>query len=192
MIASEQILPLDAWERVRPVLRPLFIGAKDARRLAVGPHVTLLFENRQTVWYQIEEMIRVERLTDADAIGHEIATYNELLPAGGELSATLFIEYTDPAERDAALKRLVGLERHLFFELGERRVPATFNEAQIAPDAVSAVQFVRFALGGSARAKLAGLASRGELAVSVDHPEMRARGAISAELARTLAEDLPA
>ena len=92
---------------------------KERRRLAVGSHLTFLFENTATVWYQIEEMIRSERMTDAAAIQHEIDTYNELIPARGEISATLLIEFAEAKERDAALRRLVGIEKHLWLKLGD-------------------------------------------------------------------------
>ena len=95
---------VEQWESVRTVLRPLFIHEKERRRLAVGAHLTFLFEKRARVWYQIEEMIRSERMTDAAAIQHEIDTYNELIPARGEISATLLIEFAEAtgARRGAA------------------------------------------------------------------------------------------
>jgi Protein of unknown function (DUF3501) len=82
---------------VRGRLRPLFIHEKDRRRLAVGSHLTLLFEKGQTVWHHTQEMIRTEKLVSADAIAHEIETYNELLPRPGELAATMLVEYPDAA-----------------------------------------------------------------------------------------------
>lgn len=85
-IAFEEILPLADYERVRPMLRALFIHEKERRRLAVGAHLTLLFENAQSAWYQIEEMIRTERMTERAAIQHEIDTYNELVPGPGSWS----------------------------------------------------------------------------------------------------------
>jgi hypothetical protein len=88
------MLPYQQWEAVRPVLRPLFINEKQRRRLAVGDHITLLFENAQSVWYQVEEMLRVERISDPELVQHEIDTYNELVPGAGELSATMLIEYS--------------------------------------------------------------------------------------------------
>ena len=94
-ITTSEILALADYERVRGRLRPLFLHEKDHRRLAVGSHLTLLFENGRTVWYQIQEMIRTEKLVTADAIAHEIETYNELLSGPGELAATMLIEYPD-------------------------------------------------------------------------------------------------
>ena len=119
-ISPDEILGLADYERVRNRLRPLFIHEKERRRLHVGSHLTFIFENAQTEWYQIEEMIRSEKMTDREAIQHEIDTYNELIPAVGELVATLLIEYAEAAERDAALARLAGLENHLWLKIGPK------------------------------------------------------------------------
>ena len=189
-IVIDQILPYPVWERVRPVLRPLFIYEKDRRRLRVGEHLTFLFENAQSVWYQVEEMLRVERLAGDDAVAHELETYNELMPREDELSTTMLIEYEDAAERDAALKKLVGLERHVHLVAGDRRVAATFSETQISADAVSAVQFVRFPLPRGFGEKLVEFAAAGKLAIEVDHPAMTAKATIPGELAASLFEDL--
>src|SRR5260370_41342996 len=105
-VTLKEILPFEQYEILRPRLRPLFIAERERRRLAVGEHLTLLFENGRTVWYQIEEMCRIERITAEDAIRHEIDTYNELLPRPGELTATMLIEYPDAGERDVMLRRL--------------------------------------------------------------------------------------
>jgi hypothetical protein len=189
-ISPEQILPFEQWERVRPLLRPLFIRDKDRRRLAVGDHLTLLFENAQSVWYQIEEMLRIERIVDGQSVAHEIETYNELIPREDELSATLLIEYPDPSERDAALKRLVGLERHLRLAAGDRKIPAAFSERQLSTDQISSVQFIRFSLPRGIGERFVELARDRRLAVEVDHPALAARAEIGMALACALAEDL--
>jgi hypothetical protein len=189
-ISRDQVLPYMQWESVRAVLRPLFIVEKERRRLHVGDHVTLLFENAQSVWYQVEEMMRVEHMTDPAAIQHEIDTYNALVPGAGELSATLLIEYADEHERDVALRKLLGFEKHLWLRIGERRVQAEFDAAQVGEDAVSAVQFIRFAVGGRTGERFTELAAAGAVAIEVDHPEMTASTSITGDLARALAEDL--
>src|SRR5581483_6765571 len=176
-VTLKEILPLDQYEIMRPLLRPLFIAEKNRRRLGVGDHVTLLFENAQTVWYQIQEMVRTER------ISAEIDTYNELLPRPGELSATRLIEYDDATERAAALRALVGIERHVWICLGDRREPARFDLRQMATDQVSSVQFVRFPLGGLEAGELVALARAGRVAIEIDHPRLSARAAVSASLA---------
>jgi hypothetical protein len=189
-IAFEEILALADYERVRNRLRPLFIHEKERRRLHVGSHLTFIFENAQTAWYQVEEMIRTEKITERDAIQHEVDTYNELIPAAGELAATLLIEYAEPRERDAALARLVGVERHLWLKIGTQKIAARFDDRQMSDEKISAVQFVRFALEGIDAAKFLDLAGKGELAVEADHPSLAARGEVSGLLAASLAEDL--
>ena len=189
-ITPAQILPYQQWDAVRPVLRPLFLNEKERRRLAVGEHITLLFENAQSVWYQVEEMLRVERIQETEAIGHEIDTYNALVPGAGELSATLLIEYPEEEERDVALRELIGFERHLWLKIGERRIQAEFDGGQIGEEAVSAVQFVRFAVGGHAGERFVELAAAGAVSVEVDHPTLSISAVVAGDLARALAEDL--
>jgi len=188
-VDKNDILSVEQWERVRPVLRPLFIHEKERRRLAVGSHLTFLFENTATVWYQIEEMIRSERLTDAGAIQHEIDTYNELIPARGEISATLLIEFSEVKEREAALRRLIGIEKHLWLRLGDARVPLLFDERQMSPERVSSVQFVRFNVAKDTAAFLA-LAQSDQVSIVADHPNLGAQAFINNDLARSLGEDL--
>jgi len=189
-IEFNEILSLADYERVRNRLRPLFIHEKERRRLHVGSHLTFIFENAQTAWYQVEEMIRTEKMTERDTIQHEIDTYSELIPAPGELAATLLIEYADPDERDAALARLVGLERHLWLKLGEKKIAARFDDRQMSEERISAVQFVRFSLEDIDAARFLELAGKGKVAVEADHPSLAARGEMSGLLARSLAEDL--
>jgi hypothetical protein len=188
-ITPQEILPLTTYDRLRPLLRPLFIAEKNRRRLAVGPHLTLLFENRQTIWYQIQEILRTERIFEDAAVNGEVETYNELVPRTNELSATLLIEYADPAERDAALTRMTGLERHMWINLDGNRVGARFDERQMAPDQISAVQFIAFPLGDSA-ARFAEAAAAGKVSIEVDHPEFSAHARIEGALASALAADL--
>jgi hypothetical protein len=189
-IAMNEILALADYERVRDRLRPLLIHEKERRRLHVGSHLTFIFENAQTAWYQIEEMIRTEKITERDAIQHEIDTYNELLPAAGELAATLLIEYAEPRERDAALARLIGLERHLWLKIGAQKIAARFDDRQMSAERISAVQFVRFSVEGIDAARLLELAGNGDVAIGADHPSLAARGEIGGLLAASLAEDL--
>jgi hypothetical protein len=188
-ISKADILGLDHRARVRAVLRPVFIHEKERRRLAVGSHLTFLFENTATVWYQIEEMIRSEGMTDDGAIQHEIDTYNELIPAPGAISATLLIEFAEARERDAALRRLVGLEKHLWLKLGDAKVPLKFDDRQMSSERVSAVQFVQFEVGIDSEAFLK-LALTNQIAIQADHANLGAEARIAGDLARSLAEDL--
>ncbi len=136
-------------------------------------------------------MIRAEKMTQRDAIQHEIDTYNELIPAAGELAATVLIEYAEPRERDAVLVRLVGLERHLWLKIGPQRIAARFDDRQMSDESISAVQFVRFSVEGVDAALVLELAAKREVAVEADHPSLAARGAIGGLLAASLAENLP-
>jgi len=188
-IVKDDILGLEEWKRARTVLRPVLIHEKERRRLGVGFHLTFLFENTGTVWYQIEEMIRSEQLTDPAAIQHEIDTYNELIPARGEISATLLIEFAEANERDAALRRLVGIEKHLWLKLGDVRVPLKFDDRQMSAERVSSVQFVRFNVAMESGAFLK-LAQANQVALQADHPNLGAEARISGDLAKALAEDL--
>lgn len=188
-ITALEVLPVTVYDRVRPLLRPLCIAEKDRRRLAIGPHLTLLFENRQTVWYQIHEILRTERVFEDAAVNHEIENYNQLIPRPGELFATLLIEYADPAERDAELARLVGLERHLWMVLDGRRVGARFDERQMSPDQISAVQFIAFAPDADGE-RFTELVAADKVAIQVDHPYLAASASITGPLGAALADDL--
>jgi len=188
-ITFEETLALADYDRARARLRPLFIHEKERRRLAVGAHITLIFENAQTVWYQVQEMIHTERMAARDAIQHELDTYNELLPDENSLSATMLIEYSEPLERDAALRRLLGLERHLWIVIGDRRARAIFDTRQMNDERISSVQFVRFPVAVNDEQFLE-FARAGKCAIETDHPSMAARAAITGVLATALAEDL--
>lgn len=189
-VTLKEIIPFEQYEILRPRFRPLLIAEKNRRRLALGEHLTLLFENGQTVWYQIEEMIRAERMSEESAIRHEIDTYNELLPRPGELTATMLIEYPDVTERDTALRDLLGLERHVWVCLGDRREPARFDLRQMDTDRISSVQFVRFPLGGLEADEFRALAKAGKVAIEVDHPKLTVRVTITPEFAEILSQDL--
>jgi hypothetical protein len=180
-----EILAFEQWERVRRVLRPLCMHEKERRRLAVGSHITVLFENVQTVGYQIEEMLRAERIEKPNVVQEEIDIYNRLLPAPGELAATIFIQFL----HQEALRRMVGLERHLWLYTGEHRIAAKFDD-ETNDGEISGVRFIRFPMKGADGETLVQLAGMGQLALVIDHPTLTAQGRIDVPLARVLAEDL--
>ncbi len=187
MIRAADILPLGEYERRRDELRGRAMSARAARRLALGPHATLVFESHDTVRYQIQEVLRAERLSDPQAIGEEIRAYAQLLPGSSELAATLFIEYTDRDQRDRALANLVGIEEHLHLLVRGERRPARFDMAQTDGRRISAVQFVRVPLEpADADAFRAGAPMR----VVLDHPRYHHDAAIPSALATLLAADL--
>jgi len=174
----------------RDAYRKRIFAIKAPRRIPVGEHLTVLFENRDTVLYQIQEMLRVEQISDPRAISHELATYNELVPGTDELKATLLIEYEDETVRDQWLRRLLGLENHVALEVeGARRCRAVFDTRQMSAERISAVHYVGFPLGGrAAQAVRDGAAA----AIVVDHPAMQARAQLSAQQLEALREDLAA
>jgi hypothetical protein len=152
----------------RDDLRKRIIELKKRRRVAVGPMVTLVFENRATVLFQIEEMCRAESISDPAKIADEIAVYNKILPDAGEVAATLFIELVDPATLERSLDELVGLQDHVWLAVGDARVRATFDPEQFAADKLAAVQYLRFPLSADAQAALRNQAT--PLSIVIDHP----------------------
>ena len=192
-IALDEVLDIAGYEKARPDFRPQVLAAKELRRVTAGPHVTLLFENRLTVLYQIQEMMRVERMVSDAAIRHEVETYNELIPAQGELSATLMIGYESEAERTVKLVELLGLDHHLWLAVGGLpRIPAWFDRRQIGEDRVSAVQFIRFSLPADHRDQWLAAAETGGVAVVLDHPAYSHTEKLALPAARALFEDFSA
>lgn len=187
MIRAADILPLGEYERRRDQLRGQAMSARAARRVQLGPHATLVFESQETVRYQIQEILRAERISDPQAVNDEIRAYAELLPAAGELAATLFIEYADRGERDRALEDLVGIEDHLHLVVRGERRPARFDRNQSDGRRISAVQFVRFPLE---RADIDAFREGAAVRIAFDHPRYRAEAPVPAALAVQLAADL--
>ena len=149
-VRREELMDLSTYERARAEIRPGVLEAKRRRRVHVGGVLTLLFENTATVRYQVQEMMRAERMTREEDIRHELETYNELLGGKGELGVTLLIEIPDPAERDRKLREWLALPRHLYLETADgRRVRATFDPRQVGEDRLSSVQYLKFDVGGA-------------------------------------------
>jgi hypothetical protein len=135
------------YEKMREEFRKRVIEAKKHRRVSVGPHMTFVFENRTTVLFQIQEMMRTERLVHDEAIQHEIETYNRLLPDENELSATLLVEIREKDQIRPVLDSLVGLNRDsAFLVIGDTEIPTEFDEEQSSDDRISAVQYVKWKL----------------------------------------------
>ena len=187
-VRLEEMLGRERYGAVRDAVRRRIIEHKRSRRVTVGDRISLLFEDRATVWYQTQEMIWVEQITDLDAIREELAVYDALLPRRSELSATLLIEIADQSRIREDLAQLLGIDRHVWLEVGpERRVPAIFDEGRQTAEKLSAVQFVRFALDGGAEALAAGGAT---LAIAIDHPAYRQRTPLPDDVRRSLVADL--
>jgi hypothetical protein len=155
-VQLSDILSIADYEALRSAQRPHVLGLKERRRIRVGEHLTFLFENRDTVRYQVQEMMRIERIAESAAIAHELETYNELIPAAGELSASLLIEYETPAERDVHLRQLMGLDQHIWLDVAGERTQAVFDNRQIGDDRISSVQYVKFPVTATQQAAWAG------------------------------------
>jgi hypothetical protein len=190
-VTMEDILPLEAYEKEREERRRRIIQLKARRRVSLGDRISLVFENRETVIHQIHEMLRAERITDPEAIQHEIDTYNTLLPPPGGLSATLFIELEDLERIREELEKFLGLDRgeHLWMELGgKRRVYARFEEGHSQEDRISSVHYVQFPLEEEDRRLLADPSV--EVALVVEHPALSARSPLTQETREELLRDL--
>jgi Protein of unknown function (DUF3501) len=189
-----EIKDLVAYEKAREVMRTRVIEVKKHRRVAVGPNLSLLFENRDTVLFQIQEMVRAERIVDDGRIQEEVDVYNALVPDGGELSATLFIEIPELVrmsqdEVRATVNRFQGLDRDsVWLVVDGLRIPARFESGQSREEKMAAVHYVRFAVPEAARAALVSAAA--DVRVVVEHPHYRAEAALAAETRRSLREDV--
>jgi len=136
----DDIMGLPAYEKVREKFRQRVIELKKKRRVPVGDKVSLVFENRETVIFQIHEMMRAERITHLDKIREEIEVYNGLIPEPGELSATLFLEIEDQSHLRDDLLRFLGVDEAVFLKIGTRKIQARFEEGRSKDDKISAVK----------------------------------------------------
>ncbi|MDP2312243.1 MAG: DUF3501 family protein [Pseudomonadota bacterium] len=188
-LTAEDILPNPAFLEARPRLEREVIRDKEARRVALGPNLTFLFENRVTLAWQIQEMCRVEHITDPVAVKHEIDTYNALLPGRDELAATLLVEYVEADERGRMLTALLGLHDHVRLEIaGSGVARGVFDAEQYNAQRISSVQFVRFALTPDQVDALCDL--RRAVTFVCDHPAYAARAPLAGAARGALVEDL--
>ena len=148
-LTPDDLHGLERYAQIRGAFRAHVMAHKRPRRVPVGPHATLYFEDRLTIQYQIQEMLRVERVFEPAGIKCELDAYNPLIPDGGNWKATFMIEYADPAERRQALARLRGIEEAVWVQVaGFDRVFAIANEdmARADPAKTASVHFLRFEL----------------------------------------------
>jgi hypothetical protein len=179
-VSREEIVDYQTWEEQRPGERAQIMKLKDARRVHVGEALTFLFETRDTVRYQVQEMMRAEQIVREKDIVHEIETYNELLGGPGELGCTLLIELDDPAERDRRLHEWKDLPSHLYARVeGGERVRASFDPRQVGEERLSSVQYLKFPTGG-----------RVPVAIGADHPALQVEAELSEAQKQALASDL--
>ena len=176
------------YEAIRDDLRKRVIELKRVRRVSVGPQLTIVFENRATMIFQVEEMCRAEQLHEPDKIQEEIDTYNKILPDEGQLAATLLVEITDEAQIASTLDKLVGLQEHVWLVVGGERIKAEFDPEQFEADKLAAVQYLKFTLPASAQTALATPGTA--VALSIDHPSYRHEARLGEASRESLAQDL--
>ena len=189
-IAPESLLPLEAYARERDTYRARVIAHKRLRTVHAGDAVTLIFEDEQTIRYQVQEMLRIERIFEEAGIRGELEAYNPLIPDGGNWKATMLIEYPDAEERRRRLAELKGIEARTWVQAeGCARVYAIADEdlERENEEKTSAVHFLRFELDPGTRRALKQGAG---LSVGVDHPNYRASAAVAPEVRSSLAGDL--
>ncbi|MGH8618486.1 MAG: DUF3501 family protein [Burkholderiales bacterium] len=174
-ITRESLMPLEAYAKTRKDYRARVIEHKKLRSVALGPNLTLIFEDELTIRYQIQEMLRIERIFEEAGIQDELDAYNPLVPDGSNWKATMLIEYPEVAERTRMLERLVGIEDRVFVQVaGFSPVYAIADEDldRSTDTKTAAVHFLRFELGAE---MIAALKRGAALTLGVDHPEYRAR-----------------
>ena len=159
LLTREDVLPFEEYERQRESFRKQIIALKQRRRIALGPMLTLVFENRDTLQFQIQEMVRVERIVEPAKVQDELDVYNALLPSDGELSATLLIEITEEARMKEWLDRFMGLDHgeKVAIVAGQERAFGEFEGGHSHETKISAVHFVRFRPSAAMKAAVADL-----------------------------------
>lgn len=182
-------MPLPEYEPVRKPARQKIIELKRHRRISLGDHITLSFENRETLIHQIQEMMRAEHIYDTARIQEEIDTYNELIPLPGEISATLFIEITEKDRIKEILDRLQGIDSGdaVYLKIGGERIDGIFEAGHSKEDKLSAVHYVRFRLSEAQQKALADPSIAAEFIA--DHPDYHARADVSPETRTSILRD---
>ncbi|HNB90233.1 MAG TPA: DUF3501 family protein [Plasticicumulans sp.] len=189
-LTRADLLSLERYAVERPAFRARVIAHKKRRQLALGAHLTLCFEDRLTIQYQVQEMLRIERIFEPGGIDDELAAYNPLIPDGRNWKATLLLEYPDVDERRAALSVLVGIETRVWFEVaGHARVFAIADEdlERSRADKTSSVHFLRFELDAP---MVEALRTGAALSAGVDHPAYAAAIEVGGGLREALLADL--
>ena len=190
MIKRETLMSLEAYAREREGFRAKVLEHKKRRTVGLGGNITLQFEDELTIRYQVQEMLRIERIFEEDGIRHELDAYNPLVPDGSNWKATMLIEYPEPEERRRMLAALKGVERRVWVQVEEcERVFAIADEdlERENDEKTSSVHFLRFELSAAMRERL----RRGaRVTAGVDHPQYRASAELQPEVRTALAADL--
>jgi len=189
-IDRASLMTLETYARERPQFRAKVIAHKKHRTVHLGEHLTLVFEDELTILYQVQEMLRIERIFEEEGIQEELAAYNPLVPDGRNLKATMMIEYPDPDERARQLAQLIGIEDRAWIQVrAHERVWAVADEdlERENEEKTSAVHFLRFELD---EAMVQALKKGAGLAIGVDHPRYTAAVEAPPAVREALAKDL--
>ena len=191
-LTVRDVMPLPIYERSRDLRREAIIAFKRKRRIALGDQITLVFENRDTLLFQIQEIIRAECIVDAKRIQDEIDTYSELLPSTGELSATFFIVGPDASKVKDVLDRLQGIDRGqtVWMRVGAHLIYGTFEAGHSKEDKISAVHFVRFCMPERMMEEMRDLHAR--MVLGISHPNYHATVSVPDAMRFSLLIDLEA
>lgn len=188
-IDRSEILPIGEYEAIRDRFRARVIEEKRPRRVRLGDHMSAIFENRDSVMLQIQEMLRTERITSESGIAHEIETYNELLPGKDELSVTLFVEIPEKDMREKMLADLAGLEDHVGVEVDGAAFRAGGKRQGAEAGRTTAVHYLKVPLSAEAASMLRSRKA-GSVALFVDHPRYSARVDLGPATLAKLVEDV--
>jgi hypothetical protein len=189
-LSPDDLYTLEAYAKLRQQFRARVMEHKKHRRLQLGEHIVLLFEDRLTMHYQVQEMLRAEKIFEVPGIGAELDAYNPLIPDGSNLKATMMIEYPDASERSEMLKRLVGIEDKVWIQVGaEEKVFAIADEdmERSTEEKTSSIHFLRFEL---LPILVADLKNGAALRAGVDHAIESCAVEMSAAMHESLIADL--
>lgn len=190
MLTHTDLMSLEQYARTRPEFRARVMAHKKNRHVALGPNATLYFEDRLTMQYQVQEMLRLERMFEPELIQEELDVYNPLIPDGSNWKATFMIEYPDPEERKIQLARMIGIEKAVWVQVADfARVTPIANEDldRETEEKTSSVHFLRFELTPP---MIAALKSGAALTMGIDHPAYQATVKPSAAVRESLLSDL--
>lgn len=190
MLAASDLMGLEQYARERDEFRARVIRHKRARTVPIGPHMTWIFEDRLTIQYQVQEMLRIERIFEAEGIREELDAYNPLIPDGGNWKATMLIEFPDLDERQQALARMIGIEDRCFVRIGDHALVTAVADEDLErtnEEKTSAVHWLRFEL---TEPMCAAVAKGAAVAAGTDHPAYRHEVRLNPRTVSALASDL--
>ena len=189
-LTHNDLYSLEEYARIRPEFREKVIEHKKLRRVPIGEHAALYFEDTLTMQYQVQEMLRIEKIFEHDGIQEELDVYNPLIPDGSNWKATFMMEYSDVDERREMLAKLIGVEKALYVQVdGFERVHPIANEDldRETEEKTSSVHFVRFELSDE---MVSAVKQGAGITAGIDHPEYRETHPVTEEVRASLAGDL--